>query len=419
VNDMPRRKKDLFDPVAEVRKIRRVHVGPPAERAHGFGTRAIHAGQEPDPSTGAIMTPVYMTSTYVQSSPGVHKGYEYSRTHNPTRTALEKNLAALEGGRHGLCFSSGLGATNTVLDTLSPGDHVVAGNDLYGGTYRIMRRVFERFGLAFTFVDTTDPAHVEAAFRPATKLLWIESPSNPLLRVTDIAACAKLAKARGVTTVVDNTFATPWLQRPLSLGADVVLHSVTKYLGGHSDVIGGALLLDDDPLCERLRFLQNAVGATPGPMDSFLVLRGTKTLHLRMERHCANAARIAKWLTEHAAVTAVHYPGLASHPQHALAARQMRSPSGAPAFGGVVSFEVRGGIDASRKVAERTRLFALAESLGGVESLLDHPAIMTHASIPPEERRKAGLADGLLRLSVGVEDADDLVADLERALAGI
>jgi cystathionine beta-lyase/cystathionine gamma-synthase len=370
------------------------------------------------------MTPVYMTSTYVQSSPGVHRGYEYSRTHNPTRTALEKNLAALEGGKHGLCFSSGLGATNAVLGLLSPGDHVVAGNDLYGGTYRIMRRVFERYGLAFSFVDTTNARSLARAFRPETKLLWIESPSNPLLRVTDLAACAKLAKARGVTTVVDNTFATPYLQRPLSLGADVVLHSVTKYLGGHSDVVGGALIVDDDSLCERLRFLQNAVGATPGPMDCFLVLRGTKTLHLRMQRHCENAAHVAKCLEGRRAVTAVHYPGLRSHPQHALASRQMRSPggsngSGEPAYGGIVSFEVRGGLEASRKVAERTRLFALAESLGGVESLLDHPAIMTHASIPAEERRKAGLADGLLRLSVGVEDADDLVDDLDRALDGL
>ncbi|MCG3133530.1 MAG: Cystathionine beta-lyase [Planctomycetes bacterium] len=376
----------------------------------GFGTKAVHAGQEPDPTTGAIMTPVYMTSTYVQESPGVHKGYEYSRTHNPTRTALEKNLAALEGGKHGLCFSSGLGATNTVLDLLAPGDHVVAGNDLYGGTYRIMKRVFERYGLTFTFTDTTDPSNVAAAIRKETKLLWIESPSNPLLRITDLAACASIAKARGVTTVVDNTFASPFLQQPISFGADIVLHSMTKYLGGHSDVVGGALVLNDDATAERLRFFQNAVGATPGPMDCFLVLRGTKTLHLRMERHCANAARIASWLAAHPKVSAVHYPGLASHPQHALAARQMR------AFGGMVSFEVHGGLEASRRVAERVRLFALAESLGGVESLLDHPAIMTHASIPAEERRKAGLADGLLRLSVGVEDADDLVADLAAAI---
>ena len=380
---------------------------------HRFATNAVHAGQEPDPSTGAIMTPVYMTSTYVQASPGVHKGYEYSRTHNPTRTALEKNLAALEGGKHGLCFSSGLAAENTVLDLLSPGDHVVAGNDLYGGTYRIMRRVFEKFGVRFTFVDTTDAQNVAAAWQPATKMLWIETPSNPLLRITDIAACAAIAKQRGGLCLVDNTFATPCLQRPLALGADLVLHSMTKYLGGHSDVVGGAVITSDDALHDRIRFLQNACGATPGPMDCFLVLRGTKTLHLRMERHCANAAQIAKWLEAHAAVTKVYYPGLASHPQHALAAKQMCG------MGGMVSFEVRGGLEASRKVAERVRLFALAESLGGVESLLDHPAIMTHASIPPAERHAAGLADGLLRLSVGIEDVADLVADLETALAGL
>ena len=394
----------------------------------GFGTRAVHAGQEPDPSTGAIMTPVYMTSTYVQSSPGVNKGYDYSRTINPTRVALEKNLAALEGGRHGLAFSSGMGAANCVLDLLRQGDHVVAGNDLYGGSYRIMRRVFERFGLTFTFVDTTDLARTREAFRANTKLLWIETPSNPLLRITDIAACAKLARQMGALTVVDNTFATPFLQQPLALGADIVLHSVTKYLGGHSDVVGGALVVNDlvlpqdrrfhpdanvQTLHEHLRYLQNAVGAVPGPMDCFLVLRGTKTLHLRMERHCANARKIADFLSSHPAVTKIFFPGLPSHPQHALAGKQMRGA------GGMVSFEVRGGLDASRKVAERVRLFALAESLGGVESLLDHPAIMTHASIPVAERHAAGLADGLLRLSVGVEDAEDLVADLAQALEGI
>jgi cystathionine gamma-lyase len=380
---------------------------------HGFGTRAVHAGQDPDPATGAIMTPVYMTSTYVQSSPGVNKGYDYSRTINPTRVALEKNLAALEGGKHGLAFSSGMGAANTVLDLLSSGDHVVAGNDLYGGSYRIMRRVFERFGLEFTFVDTTDAVKTREAFRKNTKLLWIETPSNPLLRVTHIEASADVARERGALTLVDNTFATPYLQQPLSLGADIVLHSTTKYLGGHSDVVGGALIVNDDDLHARLRFLQNAVGAVPGPMDCFLVLRGTKTLHLRMERHCANAARIAEYLEEHPAVTKVFFPGLASHPQHVLASKQMR------ASGGMVSFEVRGGLEASKRVAERVRLFALAESLGGVESLLDHPAIMTHASIPVAERHAAGLADGLLRLSVGVEDAEDLLADLKQALAGI
>jgi cystathionine gamma-lyase len=384
-----------------------------SEKSPGFGTRAVHAGQEPDPSTGAIMTPVYMTSTYVQSSPGVHKGYDYSRTTNPTREALERNVAALEGGRHGLAFSSGMGAANAVLDLFSSGDHVVAGNDLYGGTYRIMRRVFERFGISFTFVDTTDLGATRDAFRKETKLLWIETPSNPLLRVTDIATCAELAKERNAISLVDNTFATPWLQQPLALGADIALHSTTKYLGGHSDVVGGALVVRDDELDARLRFLQNAVGAVPGPMDCFLVLRGTKTLHLRMERHCGSAWRIAEYLASHGAVEKVHFPGLPSHPQHALAAKQMR------AAGGMVSFEVRGGLPAARKVAESVRLFALAESLGGVESLLDHPAIMTHASIPPAERHRAGLTDSLLRLSVGIEDVEDLLADLEQALHGV
>jgi len=379
----------------------------------GFATDCIHAGQEPDPSTGAIITPLFQTSTYVQQGIGEHKGYEYARTQNPTRRALEKNLAALEGGRHGLAFSSGMGAANCVLDLLSSGDHVVAGNDLYGGSYRIMRRVFERFGLTFSFVDTTDVSMTRGAFRKNTKLLWIETPSNPLLRVTHIAACADIAKELGAMSLVDNTFATPYLQQPLAHGADIVMHSTTKYLGGHSDVVGGALVVNDDDLHARLRFLQNAVGAVPGPMDCFLVLRGTKTLHLRMERHCANARRIAEFLEVHDAVTKVFFPGLESHPQHALAAKQMR------ASGGMVSFEVRGGLEASRKVAERVRLFALAESLGGVESLLDHPAIMTHASIPVAERHAAGLADGLLRLSVGVEDVEDLLADLAQALTGI
>ncbi len=382
-------------------------------REPGFGTKAVHAGQEPDPSTGAVMTPVYLTSTYAQESPGVHKGYDYSRTANPTRAALEANLAALEGARHGLAFASGMAAANTVLDLLKSGDHVVAGNDLYGGTYRIMRRVFEPLGLRFTFVDTTDGAAFLAAFRPETRMAWIETPSNPLLRITDVAACCAVARQKGAISVVDNTFATPCLQRPLALGADVVLHSTTKYLGGHSDVVGGALVTNDDDLHQRLKFLQNAVGGVPGPLDCFLVLRGTKTLHLRMERHGKNAARIAAWLETHPAVTRVYYPGLSSHPQHDLAKRQMSD------FGGMVSFEVRGGLEASRRVAERVRLFALAESLGGVESLLDSPAIMTHASIPAEERRKAGLADGLLRLSVGIEDVDDLLADLAQALEGI
>lgn len=380
---------------------------------YGFGTRTIHGGQSPDPSTGAIMPPVYLTSTYVQESPGVHRGYDYSRTINPTRVALERNLASLEGARHGLAFSSGMAAGNTVLDLFSSGDHVVACNDLYGGSYRLMRQVFERFGMTFSFVDTTDLDQVRAALTPQTKLLWVETPSNPLLRVSDVEALADIAREHGALSIVDNTFATPYLQQPLALGADIVLHSTTKYLGGHSDVVGGALLVDDDELHDRLRFLQNSVGAVPGPMDCFLVLRGTKTLHLRMERHCENALAIARWLEAHDAVTRVFYPGLASHPQHAVAERQMRHP------GGMVSFEVRGGLEGSKRVAESVSLFALAESLGGVESLLDHPAIMTHASIPPEERHAAGFFDGLLRLSVGVEDLDDLIGDLSRALDGV
>ncbi len=379
---------------------------------HGFGTRAIHGGQSPDPSTGAIMPPVYMTSTYVQSSPGVNKGFDYSRTINPTRIALEANLAALEGASHGLAFSSGMAAGNSVLQLLSAGDHVVACNDLYGGSYRIMRAVYERFGLTFSFLDTTDEDAYTAAFRPETKLVWIETPSNPLLRISDIERCASIARDRGALTVVDNTFATPYLQQPLALGADIALHSTTKYLGGHSDVVGGALLMNDDGLHERSRFLQNSVGSVPGPMDCFLVLRGTKTLHLRMDKHAENAAHIAEWLSGHDAVERVFYPGLPSHPQHALASRQMRNA------GGMVSFDVKGGLAGSRRVAGRVRLFALAESLGGVESLLDHPAIMTHASIPRAEREAAGLTDGLLRLSVGIEDLDDLMADLEHALSG-
>ncbi len=383
-----------------------------ARRAR-FATLCIHAGQSPDPSTGAIMTPVYLTSTYVQEAPAVHKGYDYSRTANPTRAALEGNLAALEGAAWGLAFSSGMGAANTVLNLLRTGDHVVSGNDVYGGTYRIFRRVYEQYGLTFTFVDPTVPGAVERALTPATRLVWLETPSNPLLRITDVAAAAAAARRRGARVVVDNTFATPALQRPLERGADLVLHSTTKYLGGHSDVVGGALLGNDPGLHARLKFFQNAVGAVPGPLDCFLVLRGTKTLHLRMERHGANAARVASFLASDPRVARVHYPGLPSHPGHALAKRQMSG------FGGMVSFEVRGTLEAARRVASSTRLFALAESLGGVESLLDHPASMTHASIPAEERRRAGLADGLLRLSVGVEDAEDLLEDLDGALKAV
>lgn len=379
----------------------------PSER---FETRAIHAGQEPDPQNGAIMTPVYFTSTYKQDAPAhPRQGYEYSRTSNPTRTALQDNLASLENGAWGLCFSSGLAATNALLDRLVPGDHVVAGNDLYGGTYRIFRRVFERYGMRFSFVDTTDVAAVAAAIEPATRYVYVETPSNPLLRISDISALARVAHERGKLLVVDNTFATPFLQRPLELGADLVLHSLTKYLGGHSDVVGGALIGNDLKLQGELAFFQNAVGGTPGPMDAFLVLRGTKTLALRMERHCANAAELARWLEKHAQVARVFYPGLASHPQNTLAQRQMS------AFGGMLAFELKLGLEAANTFASSTRLFTLAESLGGVESLIEIPASMTHASIPAETRRAQGLADGLVRLSVGIEHVEDLRTDLDRA----
>lgn len=377
----------------------------------GFGTRAIHAGQSPDPSTGAIMTPVYLTSTYVQEAPGVLRGYDYSRTRNPTRTALERNLAALEGGKHGLGFASGMAAIHCVLNLLQSGDHVVAGNDLYGGTYRICTTLYAKFGVTFSFVDMSDLDGVAKAIQPKTRLVMTETPSNPLLRLTDLSALAKLCRQRGVLSMCDNTFATPYLQNPLALGIDVVIHSTTKYLGGHSDVVGGALVLNDDELAKRLAHFQNSVGGTPGPMDCFLVLRGTKTLHVRMERHATNALAIARDLEAHPRVKRIWYPGLASHPQHALAKRQMRNG------GGMVSFELDASVDDAKKVASSFRIFSLAESLGGVESLVDHPATMTHGSIPPEERRKAGFEDGLIRLSVGIEDIDDLRADLSDALA--
>ncbi len=377
------------------------------------GTKAIHAGQHPDAGFGAIMTPIYCTSTYVQPYPAeVHDGYDYSRGKNPTRTALQENLAALEDGAHGLAFSSGLAAIHTVMQTLAPGDHVVGGGDLYGGTYRLFSKVMTKFGVDFTFVDTTDLAALEAALTDKTKIVWIETPTNPLLRITDIAAVADLTHAHGARLCVDNTFATPMLQRPLDLGADLVMHSVTKYLGGHSDVIMGALVLNDDAWAEELEFLQFAVGAVPGPMDCFLVLRGTKTLHLRMERHCENARAIAKHLDAHAAVAKVIYPGLEGHAGHAIAARQMDD------FGGMVSFVAKGSVADGMDLCSRTKVFALAESLGGVESLIEHPPSMTHASIPAEQRRASGLDDGLVRLSVGVEHIDDLIEDLDQALAG-
>ena len=377
-----------------------------------FETRAIHAGQEPDPNNGAVMTPVYFTSTYKQDAPAQpRQGYEYSRTRNPTRTALEANLASLESGTWGLCFSSGLAATNALMDRLVPGDHVVAGNDLYGGTYRLFTKVFERYGIRFTFVDASDLAAVAAAIEDKTRYVYIETPSNPLLKLTDIAAVSKIAHDKKKLVVVDNTFATPYLQRPLELGADVVLHSLTKYLGGHSDVVAGALIGVDMDLCKELAFFQNAVGGTPGPMDVFLVLRGVKTLAVRMDRHCANALALARRLEQHAQVARVMYPGLPSHPQHALAKRQMSG------FGGMVAFELKGDVEAANAFASSTRVFTLAESLGGVESLVEVPPSMTHASIPAAVRRAAGLADGLVRLSVGIEHIDDLVADVEQALA--
>jgi cystathionine gamma-lyase len=376
-----------------------------------FETLAIHAGQRPDPVTGAVMTPVYLTSTYVQSSPGEHKGYEYSRTHNLTRHALQDCLAALEGATHGLAFASGLAATDALLHLLDAGDHVVYSDDVYGGTFRLFDKVFKRHGLSFTPVDASDPANVERAMTPRTRMVWLESPTNPMLKIADLAAIAAIARARGATSVVDNTFATPFFQRPLALGIDVVCHSTTKYLNGHSDVVGGAVLTSDAALYQRIQFLQNAVGGVPSPMDSFLVMRGLKTLHVRMERHQENAFRIARFLEGHDQVEKVTYPGLPSHPQHALAARQMTG------FGGMLTFVVKGGLPAARAFLSSLRLFALAESLGGVESLIEHPAIMTHASVPPGTRAALGIDDGFIRVSVGIEHADDLVEDLERGFA--
>jgi cystathionine gamma-lyase len=381
------------------------------DRTLSLDTLAIHAGQPPDPTTGAVMTPVYLTSTYAQSSPGVHRGFEYSRSQNPTRFALEACLAALEGGRHGFAFASGLAATDCVLHLLDAGDHVVASDDVYGGSFRIFDKVFRRLGLSFDFVDMTDPRNVERAMRKETRLVWIESPTNPMLKIVDLAAVAALARARGARTAVDNTFATPFFQRPLEHGVDLVVHSTTKYLNGHSDVVGGAIVARDDALAERVRFLQNAVGGVPSPMDSFLVLRGLKTLHVRMERHARNAFAVARFLEGHRMVERVAYPGLPSHPQHGLAARQMRG------FGGMLSFVVRGGLPAARAFLEALRVFACAESLGGVESLAEHPAIMTHASVPKEARERLGIADGLVRLSVGLEAEADLLADLDGGLA--
>jgi cystathionine gamma-lyase len=380
---------------------------------HALGTRAIHAGQSPDPSTGAIMVPIYATSTYVQESPGVHKGYEYSRTQNPTRMAYERCVADLEGGRQGYAFASGLAAASTVLDLLDTGSHVIAMDDLYGGTYRLFERVRRRSaGLDFTFVDLNDTAALKAALKPNTKMIWAETPTNPMLKLVDLAKVGAFAKKHGLLLVVDNTFCSPMLQRPLEHGADLVLHSATKYLNGHSDMVGGIVVAGANAeLAEQMAFLHNSVGAVAGPFDSFLAMRGLKTLHLRMRAHCEGALELAGWLEKHPAIERVIYPGLKSHPQHALAKKQMDG------FGGIVSVEVKGGLRKARKVLERCHLFALAESLGGVESLIEHPAIMTHASIPPANRKRLGISDGLIRLSVGVEAVEDLRAELERALA--
>ncbi|HWP94960.1 MAG TPA: PLP-dependent aspartate aminotransferase family protein [Gammaproteobacteria bacterium] len=381
-------------------------------RKRGFATRGIHAGQTPDPATGAIMQPIYATSTYVQQSPGVHKGYEYSRSQNPTRMAYERCIADLEGGARGFAFASGLAATATLLDLLDSGSHVVAMDDLYGGTWRLFEQVRRRSaGLSFTFVDMHDRAALEAAIRPATRMIWVETPTNPMLKIVDLAMVAEVGRQRGILTVCDNTFASPWVQRPLEHGFDIVMHSATKFLNGHSDMVGGVVVVREaGELAERVAFLQNAVGAVAGPFDSFLALRSLKTLALRMERHCANALEIARRLAGHPRIERVIYPGLPSHPQHALAKRQMHG------FGGIVTAYVRGGMDETRRFLERCELFALAESLGGVESLVNHPAIMTHASIPPEQRARIGITDTLVRLSVGIEDVEDLIADLEQAL---
>ncbi|MBS0455867.1 MAG: cystathionine gamma-synthase [Proteobacteria bacterium] len=380
----------------------------------GLGTRAIHAGQSPDPSTGAIMTPIYATSTYVQQSPGVHKGYEYTRSHNPTRFAWERCVADLEGGTHGFAFASGLAATSTVLELLDSGSHVICMDDVYGGTYRLFERVRKRSaGLEFSFVDLTDPAALAAALRPNTKMIWAETPTNPLLKIVDLSALGAFAKAHGLLLAVDNTFASPMLQRPLEHGAHIVVHSATKYLNGHSDMVGGVAIVGDNAaIAEQMTFLQNAVGGVQGPFDSFLALRGLKTLHLRMRAHCNNALELAHWLQSHPGIEKVIYPGLPSHPQHELAKRQMHG------FGGLVSVYVRGGLPAARRMMERCHLFGLAESLGGVESLINHPAIMTHASIPAERRAQLGIHDNLVRLSVGVEDVEDLRAELDHALRG-
>lgn len=379
-----------------------------------FGTKAVHAGVKPDPTTGAIMTPIYQTSTYVQESPAKHKGYAYARGANPTRDALQASIAALEGGKFGLCFSSGMGATDAVIRLLSPGDEVITSNDLYGGSYRMFRRIYERFGIKFHFLDLTHSENIIPYVNAKTKLLWLETPTNPLMNIVDIAACVEIAKEHDIRVAVDNTFASPYLQNPLSLGADIVMHSVTKYLGGHSDVIMGALVTNDENLYRELAFILNSCGAVPGPQDCFLVLRGIKTLHLRMERHCANGREIAQYLKQHPKVGKVYWPGFEDHPNHDVARRQMRD------FGGMISFTVKDdNQEKAIKLMESVKVFSLAESLGGVESLINHPASMTHASVPREDRIKSGLVDSLIRLSVGIEDIEDLLADLDQAFQKI
>ena len=376
-----------------------------------FETKAIHIGQEPDPTTGSTITPIYQTSTFTQDALGKHKGYEYSRTGNPTRTSLEIALAALENGKHGLCFASGLAATTTVLCLLKAGDEIVAGDDLYGGTIRLLNRVFSNFNIKTNYVDGRDPKNFESAITKNTKLIWLETPTNPMLRLCDIKAVSQIAKVKNVILCVDNTFASPYFQKPLDLGADVVVHSTTKYLGGHSDVVGGAVILNDKETYEKIRFYQNAIGGTPGPFDSWLVLRGIKTLAVRMKKHEENAMKIAEFLEKHPKIKKVNYPGLKSHPQHDLAKKQMSG------FGGMISFEVNGDKEATKKIIESTKLFALAESLGGVESLINHPFTMTHVGVPLEHKARLGIVENLIRLSVGIENTNDLIEDLKKALA--
>ena len=376
-----------------------------------FGTKAVHAGVVPDPSTGAIMTPIYQTSTFVQESPAKHKGYAYARGTNPTRNSLQKSIAALENGKYGICFSSGMGATDAVIKLLSPGDEVITSSDLYGGTYRMFKRVFEKYGIKFHFIDLTKVSNIEPFLNSKTKLLWLETPTNPLMSIVDIKGCVDLVKGKNILVAVDNTFASPYLQNPLDLGADIVMHSVTKYLSGHSDVIMGALIMNDDKLYQDLAFIMNSCGAVPGPQDSFLVLRGIKTLHLRMERHCFNGKKIAEYLKSHPKIGNVYWPGFAEHPNHAIAKKQMKD------FGGMLSFTLKDDrVEKAIQLMESVELFSLAESLGGVESLINHPASMTHASVPKEERLKSGLVDSLIRLSIGIEDVVDLQQDLKQAL---